>query len=395
MANSATASGSGQNLRKTRRATTEFRETLAATISAPASHLTAAPSSMTKGKGKARATSGPDFTSPNRKNTVRTKVEAKAIPITATASPMAKGKGRESFDALLPDSAGDIILPPPLPRLSKRSHRPRRVKGGAALKKQDVLGPSAPLTTDSSRNVTRKGLSSSAKDSHPFVGGMERDAGLEKRIFPDHPDPPKSVIKRIRLFQRPPQAVYTHPSQLPPRPQHGGSLQDFLNSYFCLEDGRDLPYERLEHMSSAEAKTRARIRDLKKEGRLMLDIPELPDGSCGIPSLAVPEQGVMREFTCDRTHYDHLVSAVAHRGRMIANEYTIRKGTAKKVARLVMAWHGNKEGTEDKQRKAEAARMRTLAKFTVKEVEKQWRKAVMVCIRRHLRPVSIVYSSLT
>lgn len=128
-------------------------------------------------------------------------------------------------------------------------------------------------------------------------------------------------------------------------------------------------------MSFSEARTRARIRELKKEGRLLLDIPNLPDDPNGISSFASPEtvEPKRREGV-----YDHLVSAATQRARSMSVEYAIKKNTAKKVAKLVMAWHGNKEGTMERQRKVEVARMKTLAKFTAKEVEKQWKRAVMV-----------------
>ena len=205
---------------------------------------------------------------------------------------------------------------------------------------------------------------------------------------PEPPPQPKLTIKRIRLFQRPPPAFYSHPSQVPPRPQYGSSIQRFLQSYSSLEDGADEPHERLDEMALAEAKIRARIRELKNEGRLLLDIPDLTDDSKGLSGFAAPEAGQVEPMRGEDL-YDHVVSAAAQRARSVATEYAIKKGTAKKIAKLVIAWHGNKEGSEEKQRKAEAIRMKSLAKFTAKEVEKQWKRAVMV--RSQSPVVSVVY----
>jgi hypothetical protein len=130
-------------------------------------------------------------------------------------------------------------------------------------------------------------------------------------------------------------------------------------------------------MALAEANMRARIRELKKEGRLLLDIPDSADDANGLSSFAAPDASKVGPIRGDDL-YDQLVSAATHRARSISFEYASKKSTAKKVAKLIMVWHGNKEGTEEKQRKAEAIRMKSLAKFTAKEVEKQWKRAVMV-----------------
>lgn len=138
-----------------------------------------------------------------------------------------------------------------------------------------------------------------------------------------------------------------------------------------------MPEENLEQTSFVEAKTRARIRELKREGRLMLNISDLPDILDGTSRFSAPEADRVEPMRRD-DYYDHLVSAATHRARLVSAEYAMKKNNAKKVAKLAMAWHGNREGTEEKQRKAEAVRMRTLAKVTAKEVEKQWKRAVMV-----------------
>lgn len=374
---------SGSTSRKTRRATTELRVSLAATISGGKSLNSSTPSSsLAKAKERYRAASGTSAILAGTKMVGKLKSPAKSLAIIDKPSSFSKGKGKatEVVNLQAPNPATEVMFPPP-PLTSKRGFHPRRAKDVPVPSTPDTSNQSIPSTSSITRGLKRKNpsfssIKSEQSDTHHSTVGDKNGESLF--LEPEAPPQPKLTIKRIRLFQRPPPAVYTHPSQVPHRPQYGSSVQGYLQSYSSLEDGTDVPDENLEQMSFAEAKTRARIRQLKKEGRLMLEHPELPDDPDGITNFAGPEAERVEPVRGD-DHYDHLVSAAAHRARLVSTDYAMKKSTAKKVSKLIMAWHGNREGTEEKQRKAEAVRMRTLAKVTAKEVERQWKRAVMVC----------------
>ncbi|KAF8589471.1 hypothetical protein K439DRAFT_1628697 [Ramaria rubella] len=363
----------GRVTRKTRRATTEFKVSLTATISVGTSTPTSTLAT------KQRQASQNELTPKNIFG--KTKSSMKAEPITVK-SPLSKGKERAA-DSYIATTASDA-LPPPL-SISKRDLFPRRAK--------DLVASASPRTSacgtrpvpEAPHVVKRLVFGSSS-----FTAGQTdllptaADGSQGERTFPEPEPPPqlpKITIRRIRLFQRPPPIVYTHPSQIPSHPRHGGSIHRFLGSYMSLENGIDVSRKELDAVSFSEAKTRSRIRELRKEGRLMLDIPELPDGSNVLSNINEPEGD--RMDLRDGDHYDSLISAAAHQGRLIANEYALKRSMAKRVAKLIMVWHGNKEGTEEKQRKAEAVRLKVLAKFAAKEVEKQWKKAVAAVRERN------------
>lgn len=381
IAKSAASVASGSTPRKTRRATTELRVSLAATISvaasSPPSILSPSPAKM---KEKFKVASRTPAFSPGMKGVGKFKSPAKPLAVFDRPSILkGKGKATEVTNLHASKPATEGMFPPPLSSSTRGSH-PRRAKDSLVSSALDNLTTSISSISSVPPSLKRKrpsfsALRSDQKDTHRSAIGDKIGDSLfpESELLPQ----PKPSIKRIRLIQRPPPAVYTHPSQVPPEPQYGSSVQGYLQSYSSLEDGISMPEENLEQTSFVEAKTRARIRELKREGRLMLNISDLPDILDGTSRFSAPEADRVEPMRRD-DYYDHLVSAATHRARLVSAEYAMKKNNAKKVAKLAMAWHGNREGTEEKQRKAEAVRMRTLAKVTAKEVEKQWKRAVMV-----------------
>lgn len=106
----------------------------------------------------------------------------------------------------------------------------------------------------------------------------------------------------------------------------------------------------------------------------MMNVEDLPLESVKFSAL----KGDLEEVKRDEDVSDYVTAGVCSLAHSMALERVYKKNTAKKISKSVLAWHGNRETLAEKQRKAEVLRMKSLAKFIAKEVEKQWKKAVEV-----------------
>lgn len=366
--------------RKTRRAATQLRSSLAANIGNAA---TSSPmSSPLKGKSKLPPCA-------ESLSAMSSKTRTDKVPSVSTVSPLNGYVKTPRPQVETPESPA--LTPRKVQKVPHatptRSTRLRQVP----VDQDEKVEPSQPVASSSTlpRGTKRKASHlpplNIEQDPQPPATPLineEESPSISVQQLQDGvieaSSPPKFKIRRVLLFQRAPPIKYTHPDQLPPPPSLNGSIHTFLKSYRSLEDGVDVTDDSLEEDALVEARTRARIRQLKKEGRLLINVEDLPDTMTGSTVAGSHHVEPKREEDA----YDHIVSSMAHMTRAVGLQYTHKKNTAKKIAKAVLAWHGNREGVEEKQRKTEALRMKALAKSTAKEIEKQWRNAVNVRIYR-------------
>lgn len=222
------------------------------------------------------------------------------------------------------------------------------------------------------RGVKRK-ASSLFQDSDRIQGAVvdttSSACATETRLLDVKPS-----IKRVRLFQRPRPMSYTHPSQVPLKPRYDNSVRKLLGSYLATEDGDHMIISNLEDSSTKEAKLRARIRALRKEGRLTLNVLDLPENF--MKSSIHKSQVELRH----EDHHQGLISSALHRSQTMLTESSFKHLVSKRISKGVLAWHASREGNEERIRKTEVSRLKTLAKLTAKEVERQWKKAVFVSL---------------
>ncbi|KIJ51416.1 hypothetical protein M422DRAFT_224001 [Sphaerobolus stellatus SS14] len=394
---SAEATAEQTPARKTRRAKTELRSSVVANITNGISPLPTPPpqhvSSPLKGKGKSRNY----LTSPPKSRLDKISSLAAISPLNGHSKSLQMQAPTAATKVSTPPLALSASPPPPpsIPSQPPNTNLSEVTTIGTPLLEHPAEiehiehevetregAPLPPSVSPSLRGVKRKATSPPPVD----LGQEERrlltiEQPSESVVSQPQPAAltPQSKIRRVILFIRPPSIKYTHPDQLPPPPTHKGSLFSYLKSYRSLELSVDATEESLEKEAETEAKTRVRIRALRKEGRLLMNVDDLPDGMSGSAAAGL----CLNEPKREEDVYDLVVSSVSNMARGFVFEYSHKKNTAKKIAKAVLAWHGNREGAEEKQRKAEAQRLKALAKFTAKEIEKQWRKAVMTIRERH------------
>ncbi|PWN53983.1 hypothetical protein IE53DRAFT_64531 [Violaceomyces palustris] len=172
-------------------------------------------------------------------------------------------------------------------------------------------------------------------------------------------------LKRIRTQPaRPPPLRVTAPEQAP-RIQFNSSLSNFWSSFFLLGD-EDMTAERLSQLEQSELDLYLRIDARRKDGTLPTE---------GTSTLArVPPKEPPRK----KDHRAHMLEAVVSTSQYIRSSSRARIQMARKVSRMVQSYWEKKLGTSERERKAEEKRLRALAKWTVREVSKQWKLAVNV-----------------
>lgn len=235
------------------------------------------------------------------------------------------------------------------------------------LRKSRTASTSLAQNSPSLRGVKRK-VSTAFQD----LDRIDVDATIPSSTTEMRSPDVKHAIKRVRLFQRPRPISYTHPLQIPPKSQYDGSIRKFLGSYITSEDGDNMTIDTSMDPSTMEAELRARIRTLRKDGRLTLNVLDLPESFLESPSMHSQTEGKHED------HHQNLMSSALQKGRTMLAESSFKRVVAKRISKNVLAWHANHESNEEKVKKAEVLRMKTLAKLTAKEVERQWKKAVFV-----------------
>ncbi|WFD33362.1 DNA helicase [Malassezia cuniculi] len=185
------------------------------------------------------------------------------------------------------------------------------------------------------------------------------------------PPPPPENIALVPLSSaspdpaNPPPMHFTAPTQLPAQALHG-SLRQYYDSYAMWGD-EAVTRQVYDQRVARDTGIYLRLDQLRREGRV------LEPKETHAPSALRPSDPPRQ-----KSHHDHLLEAVvahAQRARLIARHHV---QLAKKVSRMVAAHWERTLHSDEREQKLEERRMRALAKWTVREVQRQWKLAVTV-----------------
>ncbi|KAN0062939.1 swr1 complex component [Thecaphora frezii] len=265
----------------------------------------------------------------------------------------AEGSARSRRSASLsldadPDVEGDAAsplrnvkgkrLPGQQPSGSIRESRTRLSANGRAV--EAIGGPSM------GKDAKRKGAGASAPSN-----GNKKEAArpIQARLLPEVPPPIHAL----------------GPQHVPPPPRFKGSVTELWDSFRFVED-EDLEPTRADELERQELELLLRI-DRGKRGGLALD-----------ESAARAAHLRPHVVTRQRDHHDHLLEAMISASQQIRQHHKHRANLARKTSRMVATYWERVSGSSERERRAEERRVRALAKWTVREVAKQWRLAVNV-----------------
>ncbi|KAJ1021669.1 hypothetical protein NDA16_003805 [Ustilago loliicola] len=154
------------------------------------------------------------------------------------------------------------------------------------------------------------------------------------------------------------------PHQVPALRHFGGNLDALLQSFDLLHDGegsRDPGNNEVVDLNTY----------MKLDERWRSGLPIHPEA--GPTTRHVAHKGPRT-----KSHHDHLLEAVAGSYSQMRQFARYKQQNARKVARMVAQHWERQLGTSEREKKAEERRIRALAKWTLREVLKQWRLAVNV-----------------
>ncbi|ETS65165.1 hypothetical protein PaG_00227 [Moesziomyces aphidis] len=210
---------------------------------------------------------------------------------------------------------------------------------------------------------SRKRQSSFADDS--FDTPAKRSSGARKSKALDELD---AFILRHQPRPLPEQAPPLHilaPHQVPALKRFGGDINALWTSFDLLRDGEG-------GRDPAEVEAEDLQTYLRRDQRWRAGLPIHPE-SGGI-ARHVPAKAARTT----KSHHDHLLDAVAASYQPMRQYAKSRQQNARRVARMVAQHWERQLGSSEREKKAEEKRIRALAKWTLREVLKQWRLAVNV-----------------
>ncbi|KAI3482916.1 hypothetical protein L1887_54238 [Cichorium endivia] len=210
---------------------------------------------------------------------------------------------------------------------------------------------------------SRKRQSSFADDS--FDTPAKRSSGARKSKALDELD---AFILRHQPRPLPEQAPPLHilaPHQVPALKRFGGDINALWTSFDLLRDGEG-------GRDPAEVEAEDLQTYLRRDQRWRAGLPIHPE-SGGI-ARHVPAKAARTT----KSHHDHLLDAVAASYQPMRQYAKSRQQNARRLARMVAQHWERQLGSSEREKKAEEKRIRALAKWTLREVLKQWRLAVNV-----------------
>lgn len=154
------------------------------------------------------------------------------------------------------------------------------------------------------------------------------------------------------------------PHQVPALRRFGGNLDALLQSFNLLHDGeasRDVGVD-----EDADLDTYIKFDERWRSG-----LPIHPEAES-------TTRHVAHKAPRTKSHHDHLLEAVTGSYSQMRQYARHKQQNARKVARMVAQHWERQLGTSEREKKAEERRIRALAKWTLREVLKQWRLAVNV-----------------
>ena len=282
------------------------------------------------------------------------------VPNSPSAHAGRKGKGKASDAPSVTPSKGkaakgtSILDATPVrvqsqSRANGHAHPPPR-------KKRRITEQGSAVDISAPKHVLRSAA------SMPKLAGTTAPASpaLARRnansIAPAHdgiqpvPSPVKHPIPRVKLIVRRPPTILTNPLQKPRPSSFGGSLDALLSS-FTIRGGREVTVEELEAEIGSELALWRRVDRLRRQGRMLDRSPYAFQGP--------PPQDAWARVVAE-------IERAGSRPRFVDGQ-EMAANVAGKVRKY---WEG--------ENKAEEARLRSLARSTLRMVVAQWKKAVYV-----------------
>jgi helicase SWR1 len=258
-----------------------------------------------------------------------------------------KGKGKQALTSH--DASTNGVDTPP------RKKRGRPPKNAVAVTRDSM--------------ASNASSASSSDEELSIVHKKSRRGRPPKAIY--EPRPPVNIervegIPRLRVLR---------PANLPLPAHFNNSLSAYLNAWHTtgefLGSAGELEIISQSDLEAREAQicaTYARIDQLRSQG-LLQDRDE---------ALRNSQQNRAKEAPRQVTAWDTVLNQIGTHANQHRSELRARIATSKRLARLVQIYWDEKLGRGEKHRKAEERRIRSLAKWTVREVRKQWKLAVNV-----------------
>lgn len=178
---------------------------------------------------------------------------------------------------------------------------------------------------------------------------------------------PLSSGAALDLAKPPPALMYTSPWQCPPRPvTSGGSLAAFFQSFAYWDEEVVRPEVRAQRIAR-ESAIYQRIDEFRRQGQSF--------GDAHNTALAKLKP---HEAPRGKAHWDFLLEGVSTRANRMRQAHRAHVQLAKKVSRMISGYWERTLHSDEREQKLELRRQRALAKWTMREVQKQWRLAVIV-----------------
>ncbi|WFD42778.1 DNA helicase [Malassezia psittaci] len=184
---------------------------------------------------------------------------------------------------------------------------------------------------------------------------------------------PNEVIDLVPLVsaklnpRKVPSLPLMHPLQRPLPPiKPGGSLEALFASYVTWDD-EIVPSQVREQRIARDIHLYRILDEYRRQGK-------------SIEPIAAPNMQKLKpqEPPKPKSHHDHLLDGIVFRARAMHQARKHRVQLAKKVSRMISTYWERALHSDEREQKLEEKRMRALAKWTAREVNRQWRLAVTV-----------------
>jgi helicase SWR1 len=193
---------------------------------------------------------------------------------------------------------------------------------------------------------------------------------------------PNGVKLKLNVSLKPPRV--THPAHLlldvaeGQTPDNRERLEGFMSSFKLLDE--EMTLEEYEEHYERELETLDKINEMKREGVLQ-GLADEEEGE----SLTVAE--IRRGFNDPErstrpTHWDHVVAQACHFAKLMADERKAHVSQAKRLAAAVDQHFRRLEGAEERDKKAQAKLLKTMARKMAQDVMRRWKLAEKVVLKK-------------
>ena len=257
------------------------------------------------------------------------------------------------------------------PRLTRRALAERRKSLGidelspcTSRSSASRLATSSPLSTHS---PTHSQVPPAAKRIRLYSRSRDKRRALSPPNVPAHMDLISLSSGSALDPRHPPHLTYMSPWQVPAAPSvPGGSLAAFYQSFCYWDDEIVRPDIRAERLAR-ESAIYMRLDSYKRHGL------SLEAGTTTALAKFKPHDPPR-----SKAHWDFVLDGVVACAQRMRHLSKHRMQLAKKVSRMVSAYWERALHSDEREQKMEWRRQRALAKWTMREVQRQWRLAVTV-----------------